>query len=60
MNGTVRLVGDSGGTTETVAVEVKVAIPLIGGKIEGFIGDMLVKALRAENKVGRQWLAERS
>jgi hypothetical protein len=60
MHGTVRLAGDSGGTTETVTVEVKVSIPLIGGKIEGFIGDMLTKALRAENKVGRQWLAEHS
>jgi hypothetical protein len=60
MNGTIRLVGDADGTTETVAVDAKVSIPLVGGKIEGFIGDMLVKALRAENKVGRQWLADRA
>jgi hypothetical protein len=60
MKGTVHLAGDAGGTTETVAVDVKVSIPLIGGKIEGLIADMLIKALRAENKVGQQWLAERS
>jgi hypothetical protein len=60
MTGTVHLAGDAGGTTETVAVDVKVSIPLIGGKIEGMIADMMVKALRAENKVGRDWLAERA
>jgi hypothetical protein len=57
MKGAVHLEGDAGGTTETVAVDVTVSIPLIGGKIEGAIGDMLLKALRAENTVGRQWLA---
>ena len=59
MEGTIELVGDEAGTTEVVAVEVKVNIPLIGGKLADFIGDMLLKALRAENKVGRDWLAER-
>lgn len=56
MKGTVRLAGDAGGTTETVAVDVTVSIPLVGGKIEGVLGDMLIKALDAENTVGRQWL----
>ena len=57
MKGTVHLEGDAGGTTETVAVDVTVGIPLIGGKIEGAIGDMLLKALDAENTVGIEWLA---
>lgn len=56
LKGTVRLTGDAGGTTETVAVDVTVSIPLVGGKIEGVLGDMLIKALDAENTVGRQWL----
>ena len=60
MTGTVHLAGDAGGTTESVAVDVKVSIPLVGGKVEGVIADMLVKALRAENKVGQEWLAERA
>lgn len=59
MNGTVTLTAKDGGTTEVVAVEVKASIPLVGGKIEGVIGEMLGKALRAENKVGRDWLAAR-
>lgn len=58
MNGTVVLRGHDGGTTETVAVEVKVNIPLIGGKLETLIADMLLRALKAENKVGVRWLAE--
>ena len=59
MSGTIQLVGDEAGTTEVVEVDVKVSIPLVGGKIADFIGDMLLKALRAENKVGRDWLAGR-
>lgn len=58
MKGTITLAGDATGTTETVSVDVKVSIPLIGGKLEGFIADMLVKALKAETKVGRGWLAD--
>lgn len=57
MVGSVTLTEVDGGVTEIVAVEVKASIPLVGGKIEGVIGDMLGKALRAENKVGRDWLA---
>jgi hypothetical protein len=59
MTGTATLVESDGTTTETVAFEVKVAIPLVGGKLEGLIGDLLVKALKAENAVGQQWLARR-
>lgn len=57
MAGTVVLREQDGGTVETVDVEVKVGIPLIGGKLETFIGDMLLRALKAENKVGLRWLA---
>ena len=57
MRGSVALRGDAEGTTEHVEVEIKVNIPLIGGKIESFISDMLLRALKAENKVGRRWLA---
>jgi len=57
MKGTITLTGDAEGTTETVDVEVKASIPLIGGKIESFIAEILLRALRAETKVGRDWLA---
>jgi len=58
MAGTVVLREHDGGTIETVDVQVKVNIPLVGGKLETFIGDMLLRALKAENKVGLRWLAE--
>lgn len=59
MTGTARLRESGGTTTETVDLTVKVGIPLVGGKLEGLIGDLLLKALKAENAVGRRWLAER-
>lgn len=60
MKGTATLVEDAGGVTETADMEITVHVPLVGGKIEGLIADMLGKALRAEHKVGVDWLAERA
>ena len=57
ISGTARLTGSGGVTTETVDLTVKVAIPIVGGKIEGLIADLLLKALKAENHVGRDYLA---
>jgi hypothetical protein len=57
MSGTMTLREAGGTTTETVAMEIKVGIPLVGGKIEALIADLLRKALRAENAVGRTYLA---
>jgi uncharacterized protein DUF2505 len=56
MSGTVALREAGGTTTETVEMEIKVSIPLVGGKIESLIADLLRKALKAENTVGRQYL----
>ena len=44
-------------TTETVDLDIKVGIPLVGGKIEGLIADLLLKALKVENRVGRDYLS---
>ena len=44
-------------TTETVDLTVKVGIPIVGGKLEGLIADLLLKALRTEERVGHEWLA---
>src|SRR4051794_38051210 len=58
MTGTVTLREEGGTTTETVAMDIRVSIPLVGGKIESLIADLLRKALRVENSVGRDYLAE--
>jgi hypothetical protein len=57
MSGTITLRESDGTTTETVEMEIRVGIPLVGGKIESLIADLLRKALKAENAVGRQHLA---
>ena len=57
MKGTAVLTESGGATTETVDLTVKVSIPLVGGKIEGLIGDLLLRALKTENVVGREWLS---
>lgn len=56
-DGSITLVGDGAGTRETVAGEVRVKLPLLGGKLEGLVGDVLRSALEAEQRVGRSWLA---
>ena len=55
--GTVALRDEGGRTVETVDLEIKVAIPLVGGKIEGVVADLLAKALRTEHEVGAAYLA---
>lgn len=55
--GTVALVPDGAGTVEKVAGEVRVKVPIIGGRLEALVGDLLRAALRTEERVGRAWLA---
>ena len=57
MTGTASIAESGVGTVETVSLTVKVNIPLVGGKLEGLIADLLLKALKAENKVGRDYLS---
>jgi hypothetical protein len=57
MTGTIVLTESGGVTHETVDCEISVHMPLVGGKVERLIQEMLLKALRNENRVGREWLA---
>jgi uncharacterized protein DUF2505 len=57
ITGTALVTQDPDGTTETVNLTVKVNIPLVGGKIEGLVADLISRALRAEHHVGVEWLA---
>ncbi len=57
LNGSIALAADGGRTVETVSGDIKVKIPMIGGKLEGLIGDLLTSALKTEERVGRAWLA---
>ncbi|MBD3944407.1 DUF2505 domain-containing protein [Nocardioides ganghwensis] len=54
--GTLVLVEAGGTTTETVELAVSVRIPLVGGKIESMIAEMVGHALDVEHRVGVEWL----
>ncbi len=54
--GTVALAGDTS-TVESFDGEVRVRVPLVGGKLEGLVADLFRAALRAEERVGQAWLA---
>lgn len=57
LKGAITLVDKGDGTCDEVfSGEVKVNVPLIGGKLEGFIADILTRALRREGRVGETWL----
>jgi hypothetical protein len=44
-------------TVETVTMQVTVKVPLVGGKLETLVADMMRKALTKEYGVGRAYLA---
>lgn len=57
MEGTATLSESGGVTTERVELTINVRIPLVAGKIEGLVADMLREALEAENVAGRAYLS---
>jgi hypothetical protein len=44
-------------TIETVTLQVSVKVPLVGGKLEALVADMMRKALTKEYAVGKAYLA---
>lgn len=57
ITGTITLTESGGTTTERVGCDITVSVPLVGGKVERLIEEILRKALTKENQVGREWLA---
>lgn len=57
LQGSITLVEAGPGSVQTVTGDLRVAIPIVGGKLEGLVGDLLAAALRVEHRVGRRWLA---
>ena len=57
ISGATSLTEDARGVTQTVDLGVRIGVPLVGGKIEGLVAEMILKAYRVENRVGREWLA---
>lgn len=59
VDGRITLAGTGSGTTEIVTGAVRVKVPMIGGRLESLIVEVLAAALRTEMRVGRDWLAGR-
>lgn len=60
IKGSVALEERSAQTIETVTLQVNVKVPLVGGKLESLVGDMLRKALQREYAVGKAYLADQA
>ena len=56
MAGTISLDADGGGTREVVSLEIKVKVPLLGGKLEGLLADQVRGGMDVEHGVGVAWL----
>ncbi|WP_161962273.1 DUF2505 domain-containing protein [Nocardioides speluncae] len=57
MKGRARIEQRGDDVVQTIDLAIKVGVPLVGGKLEGMIADLLSRAFKAENKVGSKWLA---
>jgi hypothetical protein len=51
---------DSGGARLTLRATVEVRVPLVGGKLENFIGNQLVELLIHEQRFTTTWIGETS
>ena len=58
MSGTITLTGSDGGTVERVDLEIKVKVPLIGGKLESLMAEQVREGMDVEQQVGAAWLRE--
>jgi uncharacterized protein YndB with AHSA1/START domain len=56
--GTIRLERDGAGTREVVELEIKVKVPLVGGKLEKLMAEKVAAGMDVEHAVGVAWLEE--
>jgi hypothetical protein len=56
IRGTLALSEAGGRTTETLDVEVKVKVPLIGGKLESLMAELVSAGMDKEQVAGEAWL----
>lgn len=57
MKGTITLRDEGSGTREIVELEIKVKVPLIGGKLEKLMADKVKAGMDAEHRTGIAWLS---
>lgn len=57
LTGTLTLKPSGSGTAEVFDGEIKVKVPLIGGKLESLMADLFTQGMDKEHAVGVAWLA---
>lgn len=57
MKATTLLTGNSAGSTVTITGQIKVAVPLIGSRVEVHVLEHLAGVIADEQAIGVQWLA---
>jgi uncharacterized protein YndB with AHSA1/START domain len=56
IHGTLTLRDGGGRTVEVFDGEVRVKVPLVGGRLEGLMGDLFRKGMDKQHEVGAAWL----
>ncbi|CAJ1585643.1 DUF2505 domain-containing protein [[Mycobacterium] wendilense] len=59
VHGSGKLTPDGAGAKADLKVTVEVKIPLVGGKVEAFIGSQLVELLISEQRFTTAWILDR-
>jgi carbon monoxide dehydrogenase subunit G len=57
ISGTITLLPDGSGTKEVVELEIKVKVPLIGGKLEKLMAEKVQAGMDVEQQVGTTYLS---
>jgi len=55
LKGTASITGSGGQAVQAIDLDVKVAVPLIGKKMEPFVVDAIRSGLQKEHELGREW-----
>lgn len=58
VQGTLTLRPDGAGTVETMAARITVKVPLIGGRLESLMADLVARGMDAEHDAGVAWLGK--
>lgn len=57
VKGTITLRAEGSGTVEIVELDLRIKVPLIGGKLEKLLAERIAAGMDAEHEVGTRWLA---
>jgi hypothetical protein len=55
LKGSAEITATGSGATQAIDLDVKVAVPLIGKKMEPFVVDAIRSGLQKEHELGRDW-----